>query len=206
MKKNSYFAFFEKSFSLIILTLLLFVVVSCAPMTTKFYRPAAIDGKVVFAHCPPVESFILFETGGIILGSKASKSTDDLITVMITFEVPDGKKVKLMDHEIYSLIDNQVFARSNLLGAVRVSAGRTSEFIATTPMLGKTEKKLFFKQITLYGTTEHAYYFFSGQLSVPNLESFIIKLPNFSVNGVLVKPPIIRFSQDSMQYIGSLNC
>ncbi len=182
------------------------MMVSCAPMTTIFYRPAAIDGKVVSAHCPPVESFILFETDGIVLGSKASKAEDGLINVIITFEVPKDKVVKLIDGEIFSIKNNQIFSSSKLHGRVWVSAGRTKEFLVTTSMPGKTEKKIFFKQITPYGTTQHAYYFFTGQLPVPNQESFIIKLPNFSVNGVEVKSPKVRFTQDSKQYIGSLNC
>lgn len=206
MKKKDHFAFFKKRLPLIAVTLSGLMLVSCVPMTTEFYRPAAIDGRVVSAHCPPVESFILFEINGVILGSKASKAKNGLVTVTMTFEIPRGKTVRLRDHEIHSLISNQVFASSKLRGRVWVSAGRTVEFLSTTPMPGKTEKKAFFKQITFYGTTEHAYYFFSGQLSVPDQESFTVKLPNFSVNDVEVRSPEIRFSEDGVRYWGSLNC
>ncbi len=186
--------------------LLALVMVSCAPTTTTFYRPAALDGKVVSAHCPPVESFILFETQGVLLGSKASRAGNGLITMTITFEIPKDRTVTLLDQEIFSIQDDHMFASGKLRGHFWVSAGRTKEFSAATPMPGRTEKKLFFKQITLYGTTQHAYYFFTAQLAVPDQESFTIKLPNYSIDGIEVISPKIRFTQDTLEYMGPLNC
>jgi len=179
--------------------------VACAPMTTSFYRPEAPGGRVVLAHCPPVRSFILLEHDGVILGARVSDASADGLSVTITFEVPVGKTVRLLDDvvEVFSPVMDTV--TGVLTGSVWASPGRTRDFPLDAPMLGQTTPRLF-DQITAYGQTEHAYFIFDASLAVRPSELFSLALPGISVNDSDVTFPPITLRRDSKTYLGSLNC
>lgn len=188
------------------ITLFLAILLSaCAPMTVEFYRPHALDGKVVNAYCPPVESFILIENNGVITSTKASLSAENQVSVIIGFEVPEGRVVILENENVASMIEDRIFASSVLSGRVWISRGHTGEFQTDSPMIGKTEKRFLWPG-TLYGQTDHAYFWFSTLLSVPDTATFVLRLPNISVNDIKVQLPLVRFTRDKKSYIGSLNC
>ena len=184
---------------------LLIMLSQCAPMTTNFYLPEAVGGKVVEAHCPPVESFILFEKQGVIIGCQASSKTFDKISITVTFEVPEGKVVALKGNKIYSLENDKVFSNATLEGRIWVSMGKTAEFPVDSLMMGKTEWKIL-KQVTLYSTTKHAYYIFSATLTVPDPDYFVLRMPDIQVNEIHVVLPKVKFVRSSKTYLGPLNC
>lgn len=183
---------------LLIILSLSILVVSCIPGTSLVYQPEAPGGRVVSAHCPPDESFLLFEESEVVVGVRAKTPWDNKIIVNITFEVPEGKTVILENQHIEVLEGEQIFAKSNLR---RIS----DEFSTGAPMPGKTEWKLF-KQITMYGTTKHAYYTFIATIPVIGEEYFNIKLPCFLVNNVRWNLPLIKFTLIEKFSLHPLNC
>ena len=191
--------------SLLFVTIFLFLS-GCAPISTELYRPEATGGRVVKAHCPPVNSFILFERSDVIIGIRASQTSEDQASVTVTFEVPKDQTVELKGQLAAVLLDGREFSRSTLTGRKWIALGRTAEIPENAPMIGKTEKKLFFKQTTLYGTTDHAYFFFTTTLAIKNPSIFEVRLPAILINGVEVNLPNIVFKKRTASYIGSLNC
>jgi hypothetical protein len=193
----------------IFLCLLLFMlfISSCFPMTETFYRPSASEGSVVKQYCPPVESVLLIERRGVIISISASASftKTDQVNVIIGFEVPEGMIVTLTDQKIASLAGDQVFASSDLTGRVWVSRGHTGEFLPDSPMIGKKQKRFLWPG-TYYRKTDHAYYWFSASLTVPDPDIFLIELPTISINEIPMQLPLIKFRRDKQTIIATLNC
>ena len=183
---------------LLIILSLSFLIVSCIPGKSLVYQPEAPGGRVVSAHCPPDESFLLFEANEVVVGVRAKTPWDNKIIVNITFEVPEGKTVILEDQQIEVLEGEQIFAKVDVQ---RIS----DDFQTGAPMPGKTEWKLF-KQITMYGTTKHAYYTFNATIPVLGKEYFYIKLPCFLVNNVRWNLPLIKFTLIEKFSLHPLNC
>lgn len=197
---------FNKGRSLFAVLLPAILMITCAPMTTSFYRPDAQDGRVVRGQCPPVHSFILFERNNVIVAAKASYPSEDQIIVTVTFEVPENNVVHLIDKTVEVSTPSQGTFKGVLSGYIWTSPGRTSDFQSEMPLTGKTKKNLFLDQVTFYGVTEHAYYAFNASLSMPFTEMFLLRLPRFLVNNIEVELPLINFRHTSESYIGSLNC
>jgi hypothetical protein len=186
------------SLSLILLT-------ACAPMTVTYYRPDSASGKVVKAWCPPVHSFILIETHDVIVGFKVSSPLKDRMLVTITFEIPEKHNVQIVDRfvEIHGITG--VSSKGELSGHTWVAAGRTAEIPLDMPMQGSTKKRVF-DQTTLYGKTNHAYFFLRADIAAVRSERFSLKPPMFSVDGIQVDLPVINFVRTKETFVGSLNC
>lgn len=188
--------------------LVLLSMVSCAPaVTIPYYRPVAAGGTVVNAHCPPVDSFVLFEEHDIIVGAHAAFSEEGRLSATITFEVPKGKTVRLLDQDLWVNIPSRGSSKVKLSGYIWTGAGRTSDFSPATPLIGETGKKLFLKQVTLYGTTNHAYYMFYATLDVSEPEPIMLKIPKFSVGDIVVELPEVKFEWSSKFFsVYPFNC
>ena len=186
-------------------SLTLMLLTACAPMTVTYYRPDAVSGKVVKAWCPPVHSFILINTHDVIVGFRVSPPQGDRMRVTITFEIPEKHDVKLMDRFVEILGPTGVSSKSELTGHIWVAAGRTTEIPLDMPMQGSTKKRVF-DQTTLYGKTEHAYFFLRADIAAVESERFSLKPPMLSVDGILVDLPVITFVRTKETFVGSLNC
>jgi hypothetical protein len=184
------------------------LLISCAPaVTVQYYRPITTEGAVVNAHCPPVDSFVLFEEHNIIVGAQVVFSDKGKLSSTITFEVPKDKTVQLLDQNVLINTPSQGLSKIRLSGYTWVGPGRTSEFFPENPLVGKTKKKLLLKQVTLYGTTNHAYYVFYASVDVLKPEQVSIKIPKFSVNDFEVELPEIKFDWSSKYFpVYPANC
>ena len=178
----------------------------CYPTTVELFRPEATGGRVVGAHCPPLKSFILFERNDVIVGVRALESPIGQVSITVTFEVPQNTTVALKEQTIAVILDGKDFSTNALTGRHWISAAHTAKLPENSPMVGKTKKSWFFDQITLYGTTEHAYFFFKATLDIKDPDVFEIRLPTLQINGVEVKIPVIKFKRDSKFYIAPFNC
>ena len=171
---------------------------SCAPaVTIQYYRPIAPEGEVVNAHCPPVDSFVLFEEHDIIVGVHAAFAAEGKLSTTVTFEVPKDKSVRLLDPNISITTPSQGLSKVRLSGYTWTGPGRTSDFSPETPLVGETKKNFLFKQVTLYGTTNHAYYVFYTSIDVLKPEQVIIQIPDFLVDDSIVELPKIKFEWSS---------
>ena len=188
--------------------LIMLSLVSCAPaVTVEYYRPIVVRGEVVNAHCPPVYSFVLFEENDIIIGAHVAFSEKGQLSSTITFEVPKDKIVRLLDHDIWFDTPSHGLSKVKLSGYIWTGPGRTSNFSPETPLRGETKKKLFFKQITSYGTTQNAYFVFYASIDMFKPEQVTIKIPRFSVDNVVVELPEIKFKLSSKYFpIYPANC
>ena len=186
-------------------SLSLMLLTACAPMTVTYYRPDATFGKIVKAWCPPVHSFILMETHDVIVGFKVSSSQKDQVLVTITLEIPEKHKVQLMNRFVEIVGPTGVSLKSELYGHTWVGVGRTAEFPLDMPMQGSTQKKMF-EQTTLYGKTEHAYFFLRADMAAVQSEKFSLKPPVLLVDGIQIHLPVITFIRTEETFVGSLNC
>lgn len=187
------------------LLLMLALMTACAPMTVTYYRPEAASGKIVKAWCPPVRSFILIETHEVIVGFKASSPQEDRLRVNITFEIPSKHNVQLTDHFVEIHGPPGISSKGELFGFTWVAAGRAEEIPLNMPMQGSTKKRMF-DQTTLYGKTEHAYFFLRAEMDAIQSERFTLKPPRFYVDGIQVDLPVINFIKIEESIVGSLNC
>ena len=194
--------------SFLAILLLALLTVACYPGTISYLHPSALEGKLVSAHCPPAKSVLLFEKQGVVVGVRAtaSFSREDQVDVAITFEVPEDKTVQLIDNHIEAYVGSQKISEAKLSVLVWKSRFKTADFSPDSPLIGKTERSLFFEQVTMYGTTEHAYYIFKTSLTVPESETFMLKMPGFLVDNVKVELPIVKFMKTEEFAIQPLNC
>lgn len=190
---------------MVVLSLILVALTACAPITTTFYRPDSDTGKVVKAWCPPVHSFLLIETHDVIVGFKVSSIDKGRMLATITFEIPENHHVKMIDHfvEINGL--NQISSKGELSAHTWVAAGRTEKIAIDRPMQGYTKKRII-GQTTLYGKTEHAYFFLHAEIDAAPSERISLKPPSFEVDGVRIELPVIEFTKTEETFAGSLNC
>lgn len=184
----------------------LLLTAACAPFVTiDYFRPAAPEGEIARAHCPPVNSFILFKTEGVVVGAGHLRQSEGRISVLLTFEIPEGKSVALPQRTVELSTPSGDVHTGSLSGQLW-APGPAVDHPPGLPMTGKTTKR-FLDQVTVYGTTEHAYYYFKATFPVQKEDSFQLKLPPFTVDGVEVELPAIRFVRDSeFFWILSLNC
>lgn len=186
-------------------SLSLMLMTACAPITETYFRPDAASGKIVKAWCPPVQSFILFETHNLTVGFNISSPQKDRALVTITFEIPEKYNVQMIDRFVEIHGASGINLKGELLGHTWVAAGRTAEISLDMPMQGDTKKRMF-DQTTLYGKTEHAYFFLRAEMAVVHAEKFFLKPPMFLVNGVNVDLPMITFIKTKETFVGPLNC
>ena len=171
------------------------------------YRPQAVSGTVARAFCPPVHDVILFEAHEINVGVRVSSYAKDEIRIVIEFVIPDNHVVEIIDRtvEIYSSASNR--SQGTLSGIKWVSLSRTEEITLDKPLQGRTEKKLFlFRQTTLSGKTNHAYYLLKVNMEKLDEDEFYLELPRFTVNGVASNLPVIKYVKDKEFVVVGINC
>jgi hypothetical protein len=191
---------------------LVLLTAACAPVLTDFYRPAAPDGRVARTHCPPAQRIILFERHDVTIGITIGMFSKGHVEGMVTYEIPEGKVVYLLDQEVEVSVPSRGTTKAKLTSGLVWSGGLFSQphdASPANPLIGKTTMRLLFSTPTRYGKTNHASYTFrfSGSLDRPEVpESLAIKLPRFSVNDTEVDLPPITFILDREFAIIGLNC
>jgi hypothetical protein len=175
-------------------------------MVVHIYQPSAPGGVVLSAHCPPEpRSVIRFERDSILVSAKASYNSEyprrNGIGVRITFEVPEGKVVRLLDGVVEVSVPILGSFKGELSGPVPPG----------TPMAGETTKNkrwgtLYDPPSAMFAMTNHASYYFKTFLSMPNSDTFTLKLPKFLINDVEVELPVINFNRNLDFYIAGINC
>jgi hypothetical protein len=174
-------------------------------ITRPYYHPSAPDGTNVRAikREPRTNSAILFEHQGVIIGintfykSKAHGYPTNQLHADISFEIPEGNTVQLVQHHIAVSAPRVDSWKSKVSGRVWTKPGRTEEFPRDATMVGRN-KAWRWGTAQGYGNTKHATFFFSALLfegfELKNLE---IKIPTFLINNQEVELPIITLKLNS---------
>ncbi len=169
-------------------------------VTTDFYFPSAQDGRLQKAHCPPVNSFILFDRKGAIIGVQNSKGASGNLNIILTLEIPQGVTIQLVSPEI--LVRDPMDDKAS---GVVTSLSFNEDLSWDSKLTGSTKKR-FWEQITYYGTTEFAYYVLRAEVDLPESLSHQVTLPPLLVNGELIRLPEITFSRKSESWLSGGNC
>jgi hypothetical protein len=193
---------FSKMIRVIIAISFTVLTTSCLlKVTSPYYRPSADTGENVRAikRQPRTDSVILFRHDGVIVGvntllkSKHHGFSESTLSVDISFEIPEGNEIRLVDKHV------KVFApleswNSELLGRIWIAPGRTEIFPIEKMMIGKSDA-VRFGTAQGYGNTKNATFFFSALiLKGAELETFELELPGFVINDFEVNEPIISFN------------
>ncbi len=188
---------YRAGISLIVIALAIALISSCVVNTpTPYYRPEAADGSVVRAMQPRTKSAILFDREGVIIGFNTAYTYEHALSASISFEVPEGKVVQLVEHNLEVQVNSASF-NSALSGKIWTGPGRTTNFPLNTPMIGKNAGKKF-GTATGFGNTDNAAYFFTASLfTKPAPKAFKIKIPKFLINNTEVDLPIVSLKLDS---------
>lgn len=190
--------------------------VACAPMMLDFYRPSAPEGKVVRSGCPPAERYILFERHGVTIGTTIGEDSNRLFKGRVAFGVPEGKVVLLLDQEVEASARARGTWKGRLAPGIVWPPGsfQPRDAQPDKPLMGITSKHRiawwpFSAAPTPWGHSRHAYYSFEFSVSLAEAEvseAYVLKLPKFSVNDIVVELPPITFIQDRELAIVGLNC
>lgn len=113
---------------------------ACAPLPISVYRPSASEGEVLDAHCPrEPRAVIRFERSGVLVSIWASSYAiyplRDKVRVLILFEVPPGKVVRLAHGVVEISVPSGSISKADLSGPVRPGAPMVGE--STPPALSK---------------------------------------------------------------------
>lgn len=180
------------------------------------YNPSAQGGLTVkdppsrvdfLAGPSDTSQQIRFQRHGVIVAAMLGEGpeTQGQVQVHVTFEVPEGRVVTLVDKKVEISVSNHVAATATLSGGRFLSgfdgwSGRQfSDFSPDTPMKGTTAKKTSLG----YGTdikvcaSDYAMFCFIAQVTVPGAGPFTLKLPRFSVNGAEQELPPVTVTQES---------
>ncbi len=192
-----------------VLALITATTLACVPfVTTTYYRPEAPEGRIARAHCPSLPAFVLFDQDGIVVGARVSW-WEEQMAITMTFEVSEGRTVNLLGGQVRIHSPGGVAASGELTGHMWVGLGATADFPPDFPLVGKTRRWRIgpFKQTTHYGTTKHAYFWFSAKVGIPESDRFTVALPAFTINGVESKLPEIEFRLSTQfHWIYPVNC
>ena len=138
-------------------------------------------------------------------------SSDDLVNIVLTYEVPEGKVVQFVDTQLTLLHPKDL----KLVAELKIDQNR---------YLVNSEMKLNGKTIaiqnlqsegwpTLYETKEYEVaktiyrsYWIQAQMSLPKLGAFSLALPRISVNDVEIPAIQVDFAREVVAYIGYFNC
>jgi hypothetical protein len=182
----------------------------------EFHRPSAPEGKVVRTSCPPVHRFILFERHDVTIGTSSGVGAKGPLKGVVSFEVPEGKVVRLLDQEIEVSAPSRGTWKGRLAPGIVWPPGsfQPRDAQPDKPLMGITLKHMiawwpFSAAPTPYGHSRHAYYSFEFSVSLAEAEvseAYVLKLPKFSVNDVVVELPPITFIRDREFAIVGLNC
>ena len=182
------------------------VLMSCAvKIVTAYYQPSAISGTNVRAikRQPATNSVMLFEIQGVIVGMNTfyqpeqRDSSANKLYADISFEIPEGKIIELLDYEIEVFAPTGNSWKSELSGKIWTGPGRAEKFPRYAPMIGRN-KAWRLGTAQGYGNTKHAAFFFSALLfEGSELETLQVKIPKFLINGFEVEIPIITLELDS---------
>jgi hypothetical protein len=180
--------------SFVVVTTFILLTAGCLlNVSTPYYLPAATGGTIVRAMQPRTNSVILFKRQGVIIGVNTT-DYGDRFNASISFEVPEGKIVQLLEHHIEVSGPSKESWKSNLSGHIWTGPGRIGDFPVNTPMIGKNEAWRF-GTAKGYGNTGHAAFFFKAFLfATPGPKTFVIKMPKFRVNNMDVELPLIEFT------------
>jgi hypothetical protein len=194
---------------------LVLLTAACAPVMLEFHRPSAPGGKVVRAGCPP-DKFILFERHDVTIGTSTGVASKGLVGGVVTFEVPEGRVVLLLDQEVEVSASSRGTSKGRLTPGTVWAPGsfQPRDAQPDKPLMGITSKHRiawwpFSAAPTPYGHSRHAYYSFKFSVSLAEAEvseAYVLKLPKFSVNDIVVELPPITFIQDREFAIVGLNC
>jgi hypothetical protein len=183
-----------RGISFVIVTTLILLMAGCLlNVSTRYYLPAAQGGTIVRAMQPRTNSVILFERHSVIVGVNTTDYGDQF-NASISFEVPEGNIVQLLEHHIEVSVPSKESWKSNLSGHIWTGPGRTGDFPVDAPMIGKN-KGWRLGTAKGYGNTKNAAFFFKALLfATPGPKTFVIKMPKFRVNNMEVELPLIEFT------------
>jgi hypothetical protein len=174
-------------------------------VTERYYRPEAAEGRRTDATCPPAPSVWLFDRDGVIVGARATRETG-AISIELTFEIPEGKLVQLVEDAIAVEIDGRS-SRAPLRGSTFVSWGKTREVAADESLEGAS-RHVFQSNYTPYYGVSNAVYAYRATVETGTPPELLdVRLPKFRVNGAPRSLPDVRFQWDSVfHWIYGLNC
>lgn len=185
-------------FAAFILTLL---TVACAPGMVGFYLPSAPDGKVIRNGCTHQRT-VVFERHGVIIGVAMGR---------LSFGVPEGKVVILIDQEAGVSTREGGTRKAKLAPGIEWPPGafQPRHVGPDKPLTGLTSKAAwwpFSGSPTPWGNSRDAFFSFGFPVSPLKATTYVLRLPRFSVNDIVVELPPVTFIQDSEFGILPLNC
>jgi len=146
---------------------------------------------------------ILFERQGVIVGVNTFYESiqhgypTNKLYADISFEIPEGEVVQLVQHHVEVSAPSKDSWKSELSGKVWTGPGRTENFSRDAPMIGKN-KAWRFGTAQGYGNTKHAAFFFSALLFEGfELETLEMNIPKFLINDFEVALPMITLKLNS---------
>lgn len=200
--------------------MLLAVAISgCFYAPATFYRPDAVSGQVVRAHCPPHESGLLVEQQGVVIGFHLTRVGEASLKVSVAFEIPEGHEVVVLDPGVEILDRDGGRVRGRLTGrpsgssAPWASSPNRGAVLLKDPLQGRTRTGLFARHTTFYGNTRHAYYHLAVTLRLstttfasPSADELVLHGPRVEIDGTPIEWPPLRFRRVTEWDWQTLNC
>lgn len=195
--------------SVVTLMVMVLATVACAPVIISVYRPSASEGEVLNAHCPhEPRAVIRFERSGVLVSvwtsSYAFYPPRDEIRVLIVFEVPQGKVVRLSNGVVEISVPSDSISKADLSGPVRPGAPMVGD--TTPPQSPRTWRLPYDPPQQWRALTHNASFGFTAFLPRPTSQTSVLKLPKFLVNDVEAELPLITLTRQTDWYIAGMNC
>ncbi|MGH3056153.1 MAG: hypothetical protein ACRDL7_14360, partial [Gaiellaceae bacterium] len=111
----------------------------CAvPMTAM--QPHAEGGRLKNRTCPPVPEFLLFRQDDVVAAVSTREAGPGRRDVLLSFEVPEGRTVRLVERDIEVITRTGERARSPLAGRFYGPNNQSGEIDPDSLMRGRTKR------------------------------------------------------------------
>lgn len=167
-----------------------------------YYSPAAPGARII-EH--PRAQELHFQRKGVIVGTLLGGGGGNprQAWVSITFEVPEGKVVTLLDKTV-EVSATDYAAQTGKISGRRVTGysfwgdPQYTDLSPDAPMTGKTAKvnQLGYGRQSWSCKSDYAIFCFSAWVPAPESGPFSLKMPRFSVNGAEIELPLITVNQN----------
>jgi len=175
----------------------------CAPILTTFEQPQASGGVIVQRTCPPTPSVLLFKKEGVVAAISMNEPEAGRTALQVSFEVPSGRTVRLLERALEVSIARGEHYRSELFCLWCGAGGKSVD--PESLITGRTNRWPL-GTTTGYGTTRHTFYLFSTEVATILEGTFTVTLPKVLLNGRLWEMPPVLFTRVRKWIISPFNC
>ena len=182
----------------------------CIPIPVALYEPAPGQGTIVTATCS-LNRHVPTGLRNVIacIGSEVSvKSLDGRWYVEWRLDVPEGTTVMLADDRVrvrYRSPDREAIARFPRVSLVDSPIAESSG--GTAPGRAAYQQPLTAPLVGGHSTPTGARHFWLATfIEARDAREIELSLPDFTVNGVAVEPPVTRFRRGTTVIVATFNC